>query len=80
MIKMKKNLLILLSVISLVVTGCKAGDSGLISNANKIETQAGEEAGSAVDIKKVPKYLHSQKKTRKELKNTVSWTSMADVE
>ena len=56
MIKMKKNLLILLSVISLVVTGCKAGDSGLISNANKIETQAGEDAGSAVDIKKVPKY------------------------
>ena len=56
MIKMKKNLLILLSVISLVVTGCKAGDSGLISNANKIEMQAGEDAGSAVDIKKVPKY------------------------
>ena len=56
MIKMKKNLLILLSVIGLVVTGCKAGDSGLISNANKIETKAGEDAGSAIDIKKVPKY------------------------
>ena len=65
MIKMKKNLLILLSVIGLVVTGCKAGDSGLISNANKIETKAGEDTGSAVDIK--------------ELNNTVSWTRMADV-
>ena len=56
MIRMKKNLFILLSIISLVVTGCKVGDSSPISNANKIEAKAGEDAGSAVDINKVPKY------------------------
>ena len=56
MIKMKKNLFIILSIISLVVTGCRAGDSGLISNANNIETKAREAVDSVIDIKKVPKY------------------------
>ena len=56
MMKLKNNLLILLSVVSLVLSGCSTGSADLLRDISSVKVYAETDKSVAVNIKDVPKY------------------------
>ena len=56
MMKLKNNLLILLSVVSLVLSGCSAGSADLLREISSVKVYAETDKSVAVNIKNVPQY------------------------
>jgi hypothetical protein len=56
MMKLKNNLLILLSVVSLVLSGCSTGSADLLREISSVKVYAETDKSVAVNIKDVPQY------------------------
>lgn len=54
--KMKKNLLILLSVIGVIFAGCNAKDFDFLRNSNNVKVYDEKDKSVAVELKNIPKY------------------------